>query len=258
MILRTLTWALTTASLTSASPLMQRQSENFSSVPTSNPPITQDLLNKLQLAALSEARFEILTAQGPADTWFKYDFNPAANSNPGGGKGLGGQGDLANRATFPALINLGVAMSAGFMNPCGMNKPHVHPRASEYLTLVKGDSVRTGFVLENGLTTQFSTTLSLYQGAIFLQGSIHYESNDNCEPAVFLTAFSNEDPGLSTIGKNFFALDADVVKADLGFMTQLDGTNMKQLMKRFRGHFRRGRGSVWRGVGSNIRVIALR
>ena len=217
---------LACATVVSASPISPRATN--STVPPSNPPITQDLLNQLQLAANSEARFEILKAQGPADTWLKYDFNPAANPNPGGGKGLGGQGDLANRATFPALINLGVAMSAGFMNPCGMNKPHIHPRASEFLTLAKGDNVLTGFILENGLQTQFSTTLSLYQGAIFPQGSIHYEFNDNCEPAVFLAAFSNEDPGLSTIGKNFFALDPDVVDADLGFPDQLDGTNLRQ------------------------------
>ena len=113
------------------------------------------------------------------------------------------------------------------MNPCGMNKPHIHPRATEVLTLAKGANVRTGFVLENGLQEQQSTTLSLYQGAIFPQGSIHYEFNDNCEPAVFLAAFSNEDPGLSTVGKNFFGLDPDVVDADLGFPDQLDGTNLR-------------------------------
>lgn len=45
---------------------------------------------------------------------------------------------------------------------------------------------------------------------------------------MFLAAFSNEDPGLSTIGKNFFALDPDVVDADLGFPDQLDGTNIRQ------------------------------
>ena len=184
-------------------------------------------MDKLQLAPTSEDRFALLSQQGPADTWLKYDFNPAANPNPGGGKGKGGQGDLANRKTFPALINLGVAASAGFMNPCGMNKPHVHARASEFLMLANGANVRTGFVLENGLTDQMSTTLSQYQGAIFPQGSIHFEFNDNCDPAVFIAAFSNEDPGLSTIGKNFFNLDPDIVDADLGFPDFLDHTNIR-------------------------------
>ena len=220
-------FAILLVTTASASPLLTRAPDS-SSVPPSNPPITQDLLNRLQLAASSEDRFAILAAQGPADTWLKYDFNPAFNPTPGGGKGLGGQGDLANRKNFPALIDLGVAMSTGFMNPCGLNKPHVHPRASEFLTLVKGANVKTGLILENGLTTQLSTTLSLYQGAIFPQGSIHYEFNDNCDPAVFIGAFSNDDPGVSTIGQNFFALNPDVVDADLGFPAQLDGTNIMQ------------------------------
>ncbi|KAL8871226.1 MAG: hypothetical protein Q9174_002894 [Haloplaca sp. 1 TL-2023] len=124
-------------------------------------------------------------------------------------------------------------MSAGFMNPCGMNKPHIHPRATEFLTLASGTSLKTGFILENGLTEQQSTTLSLFQGAIFPQGSIHYEFNDNCEPAVFLAAFSNEDPGLSTIGKNFFGLNPDVVDADLGFPDVLDGTNLREFEKSY-------------------------
>ncbi|KAL8950206.1 MAG: hypothetical protein Q9222_003753 [Ikaeria aurantiellina] len=222
-----------------SSPIHARQS-NDTSIPPSNPPVSQDLFDKLQLAPSQEDRFDILTSQGPADTWLKYDFNPAANPNPGGGKGLGGQGDLANRKTFPALINLGVAMSAGFMNPCGMNKPHVHPRASEFLTLANGKSLKTGFILENGLTQQFSTTLELYQGAIFPQGSIHYEFNDNCESAVFLAAFSNEDPGLSTIGKNFFALDPEVVDADLGFPAQLDGTNIREFDAKIPKSFSQG------------------
>lgn len=201
------------------------------SVSPSNPSVSPDLMNQLQLAPTSEDRFALLSQQGPADTWLKYDFTPDANPNPGGGKGLGGQGDLANRKTFPALINLGVAMSAGFMNPCGMNKPHIHPRASEFLTLVRGSNVHTGFILENGFTDQQSTTLGLYQGAILPQGSIHYEFNDNCEPAVFVAAFSNDDPGLSTIGKNFFNLDPDIVDADLGFPDVLDATNFADFEK---------------------------
>ena len=210
-----------------ASPIPDASSSSTTTVPPSNPTVSSDLMNKLQLAPTSEDRFTLLSQQGPADTWLKYDFNPAANANPGGGKGAGGQGDLANRKTFPALIDLGVAASAGFMNPCGMNKPHIHPRASEFLMLANGKNVRTGFVLENGLQDQMSTTLSQYQGAIFPQGSIHYEFNDSCEPAVFIAAFSNEDPGLSTVGKNFFNLNPDIVDADLGFPDVLDHTNFK-------------------------------
>lgn len=91
--------------------------------------------------------------------------------------------------------------------------------------------MRTGFVLENGFATQQSTTLSRYQGAIFPQGSIHFEFNDSCEPAVCAAAFSNEDPGLSSVAQNFFSVDPDIVDADLGYPKFLDGTNIAQFEK---------------------------
>jgi len=59
-------------------------------------------------------------------------------------------------------------------------------------------------------------------------GSIHYEFNDSCEPAVFVAAFSNEDPGLSRAAQNFFGEDGPIVTADLGFPAFLDHVNIPQ------------------------------
>ena len=97
---------------------------------------------------------------------------------------------------------------------------------------------------------QISTVLSLYEAAILPQGSIHYEVctepgfddkrrqllnltyslclqfNDNCEPAVFVAAFSDNDPGLSSIANNFFSLNPDVVNGTLGYPAQIDATNI--------------------------------
>lgn len=52
--------------------------------------------------------------------------------------------------------------------------------------------MKTQFVQESGFTTPVGTTLQQYQGAILPMGSIHYEFNDNCAPAVFVAGFSNE------------------------------------------------------------------
>lgn len=112
-----------------------------------------------------------------------------------------------------------------------MNTPHTHNRATELLTIVQGNNVHTSFVQESGLTTPITTTLNLYQGAILPMGSIHYEFNDNCEPAVFVAAFSNEDPGLSRTAQNFFVEDPDIVFADLGYPHVLDHTNLAQFEK---------------------------
>ena len=112
-----------------------------------------------------------------------------------------------------------------------MNTPHTHNRATEFLTIVKGGNVKTSFVQESGLSKPITTTLDLYQGAILPIGSIHYEFNDNCEDAVFVAAFSNEDPGLSRTAQNFFVEDPAIVDADLGFPSFLDGTNIAKFEK---------------------------
>lgn len=59
-------------------------------------------------------------------------------------------------------------------------------------------------------------------------GSIHYEFNDNCEPAMFIAVFSSDDPGMSRTAQNFFGLNPDIVDADLGFPSFLDHTNIAQ------------------------------
>jgi len=76
-----------------------------------------------------------------------------------------------------------------------------------------------------------NNVLTRFQGAILPIGSIHFEFNDNCEPAVFMAAFSNEDPGLSSVVQNLFSLDPGIVDADLGYPAFLDLTNIAQFEK---------------------------
>jgi hypothetical protein len=117
-----------------------------------------------------------------------------------------------------------------------MNSPHTHPRATEFLTVVQGQ-VKTGFMLENGflagkkpgqLTTQVSAELSAFQGTVFPQGSIHFQFNDQCEPATFVATLNSEDPGTSQVAQNFFFLDDEIVDITLGENIQIDGKNIDQ------------------------------
>jgi len=47
-------------------------------------------------------------------------------------------------------------------------------------------------------------------------GAIHFEMNTGCEPAVFVAAFNNEDPGVLSIAQRYFGLPPDIVGAALG------------------------------------------
>lgn len=81
--------------------------------------------------------------------------------------GAAGHLVLASVSDFPALVGngesiqrwykchcsepviAGVALLAGFLGPCGMNTPHTHPRATEFLYLVNG-TLQNGMITETG------------------------------------------------------------------------------------------------------------
>lgn len=130
------------------------------------------------------------------------------------------------------------AMAIGFVNPCGLNVPHSHPRANEFLTVVQG-TLTAGFILESnpgnlgnvagqaapatGVLPQINATLGLYQGMIFPQGTIHWQWNPTCQPAIFAAAFDNNDPGRQQLARTFFSItDDEVLETALGNPETLD------------------------------------
>ena len=185
------------------------------------PPANSDLISKLELAPSAVDRANILTNKGTDFKPFVFDFNGKPDT------GAGGHVALADRSSMPALVDLGISSAVGFMNPCGMNTAHTHPRATEFLTVVDGE-IETGFIQENKFTTEVKTTLKKFQGTVFPMGSIHFQFNNKCEPATFVAGLNSEDPGASTIAQNFFALDKDIVDFTLGFPNAIDGSNFEQ------------------------------
>lgn len=160
-----------------------------------------------------------------------FDFN---NAQPAPGA-KGGAAKAANIDTFPILTGLGLGTTVAFLTPCGINTPHIHPRASEFLTVVRG-TVDFGMILENGLVAagenaEISGRLGEFQGTVFPQGSIHYQINPTCDDAIFVATLNSEDPGTSQVAQNFFGLNSDVVNATLGFPETLDGKKIEE----FRG-----------------------
>ncbi|KAF2457365.1 RmlC-like cupin domain-containing protein [Lineolata rhizophorae] len=210
----------------------------FSSGPSASgddaPPVpsvslSPDEILELQTAPTAQDRFKaLLTSDGEnllegddlrARTVFDF------NADPNDGNG-GGILKAANVGTFPILTDLGLSVVMGFVNPCGINTPHIHPRATEFLTVVDGE-LDFGIILENGLTDEIRGTLGKNQGAAFPVGSIHYQVNRKCFPSTFVAALNSEDPGTSQIANNFFNLDPNVVNATLGFPQQLDGKDIE-------------------------------
>ncbi|KAL1638998.1 hypothetical protein SLS58_008326 [Diplodia intermedia] len=196
------------------------------------------LIEKLKDAPRAIDRFKLLlTKDGagkellPADELQKviaFDFT--ANVDPG--KGKGGALKAAQINNFPILTDLGISTTVGFLGPCGLNTPHTHPRATEFLTLVEGDKLDFGFIVENGLVAEgqnaeVAGSLGRLAGAVFPIGSIHYQFNPTCDNATFVATLTSEDPGTSQAAQNFFGLNGDIVEATLGFPEQLNGADLE-------------------------------
>ena len=66
------------------------------------------------------------------------------------GSHAGGEIRRAVIDNFPALSGEGLSYNLLEMEPCAVNLPHVHPRASELVFVISGKFLRIGFVEENG------------------------------------------------------------------------------------------------------------
>ncbi|RAR14549.1 RmlC-like cupin [Stemphylium lycopersici] len=144
----------------------------------------------------------------------------------------GGTIFLSTVNNFPALGSTGLAAAVGFVNPCGLNTPHWHPRANEFLTVVQGKLIGA-IILEDdrgfgsvvggappviGPYPQISATLSNYTGMLFPKGLVHWQFNPECEPAVFVAGFDIADPGRVEAARSFFSGTPDeVLTASTGY-----------------------------------------
>jgi hypothetical protein len=123
-------------------------------------------------------------------------------------------------------------MTVVFLEPCGINTPHIHLRAAEFLILVEGSNLKFGSVLENGLVKpgenqEIAGTLNKLEATVFSQGSMHWQFNDACEKAVMVAAFNGGNAGTSTMAQNFLSLNAGVVNATLGFPGTMGGRKLE-------------------------------
>lgn len=227
-----------------ASPLALRQSNPSPSGFNSNTNASPALKAALTGAASYEDRQAILFTNPPDATNITFTFINNTVTD-----GTGGTIAVASVNNFPALIGTKIALGIGFVNPCGLNVPHLHPRANEFLTVIQGKLV-AGLVLElndfgsghvvgqpapvNGPIPQVNVTLSNYTGMLFPQGETHFQFNPTCEPALFAAAFDSSDPGRTQIAHNFFSNMPDemLIAATGGDLEVLDAKRIAE----FRDH----------------------
>lgn len=167
-----------------------------------------DKIAKIRMAPTENARNALIL-----DSERVFDFL-APDAVKASGKG--GFTVSANGANFPGVVAQGFAATLGFLGPCGINTPHVHPRSPEFAIVTAGGPLLTQIATENN-GKLITNELQLGQATVFPQGAIHYQQNLGCSPAQFVAVFRSEDPGTGSVAQRFFDLDVEVQRAVLGY-----------------------------------------
>jgi len=170
-----------------------------------------ELILHLMDAQTAIARFALLNNTG-AGVGFNFLDNP-----PVGGGGEDGSIVLADDTDFPATVGNGMAMLLGFLGPCGMIPPHTHPRATEILINIAGPPVVYGVFNENGGGIVYGRQ-SVGTATMLPQNSMHFSQNDGCYPAVSVSVFNCESPGLMFASQAFAAFNEETMAAAFGAM----------------------------------------
>eukprot|EP00252_Welwitschia_mirabilis_P004785 TRINITY_DN15090_c0_g1_i1.p1 TRINITY_DN15090_c0_g1~~TRINITY_DN15090_c0_g1_i1.p1 ORF type:complete len:223 (+),score=42.34 TRINITY_DN15090_c0_g1_i1:425-1093(+) len=131
------------------------------------------------------------------------DFKSSLLKNPGNtSNSLGSALTLAYVKTFPALNGQGVSFARIDYAKGGVVQPHLHPRASEVIFVLKG-ALMVGFAdTQNKL---YSQKLSEGEMFVFPRAMVHYIANAGSGPSVSLSALDSQNPGAVFLAKNLFA-----------------------------------------------------
>lgn len=150
----------------------------------------------------------------------KYSYSPGGVVN-------------GNAATFPAATGHGLTVAWLALGPCAMLPPHFHPRATNFVVAVEGET-ETYMIQENGAKI-VTTTLTPGKMTIFPTGSVHsmqnmgmsfpltppfngmnLTSNPGCTNATLISALNSEDTGTTNLLNALFQLPGGMVDAAFG------------------------------------------
>ncbi|KAJ8901244.1 hypothetical protein NDN08_007093 [Rhodosorus marinus] len=156
----------------------------------------------------------------PYDSDFVLNLaNVSATDNGLGAKIQGGAVDQ-----FHALDGLRISNSMFTLDACGMNLPHIHPRATEEIYVMAGTNLTCGFSEENGGRT-IMNTISQGWNAVFPMGLPHFQINNSCEEVRFLSSLSHEDPGVITLPDRILGFPDNVLQTAFNIGHYGNGTD---------------------------------
>ncbi|KAK9267155.1 hypothetical protein L1049_009575 [Liquidambar formosana] len=141
---------------------------------------------------------------------------PGNTSNP-----LGSKVTPVTVAQVPGLNTLGISMVRIDYAPWGVIPPHIHPRATEILTVLEG-SLNVGFVTSNPDNRLISKVLQKGDTFVFPVGLVHFQSNVGYGAAVSVSALSSQNPGVITVANAVFGSNPPIASDVLSKAFQID------------------------------------
>ncbi|XP_073362745.1 putative germin-like protein 2-1 [Aegilops tauschii subsp. strangulata] len=126
-----------------------------------------------------------------------------------------------NVAQIAGLNTLGISLARVDYAPYGQNPPHIHPRATEILTVLEG-SLYVGFITSNPENKLFSKVLNKGDVFVFPQGLIHFQFNYGTNKAIAIAALSSKNPGVITIANTVFGSNPSISGDILAKAFQVD------------------------------------
>ncbi|CAH8388278.1 unnamed protein product [Eruca vesicaria subsp. sativa] len=157
--------------------------------------------------------------------------------------GLNTPGNTTNRLGYsvrdvdvrrvPGLNTLGIAIARFDFAPGSQIPPHIHPRASQIILVLKG-KLFVGFVASNDYNyTLFSKVL--YPGDVFAFpiGLVQFHANIGKTNAVAIGANGSQDPGVVPIGKTLFGSNPSMDPKLLAQAFALDVNTVRYLQRVF-------------------------
>ncbi|XP_062083259.1 germin-like protein subfamily 1 member 16 isoform X2 [Humulus lupulus] len=191
----------------------------------------------LTLAVLALAT-SIATASDPSplqdfcvaaeDFFFSGLNTPRDTNNP-----VGSNVTQLNADKIPGFNTLGISLARIDYAPYGQNPPHIHPRGSEILVVVKG-TLYVGFVSSNQDGNRLFTKV-LKEGDVFVFpiGMIHFQFNPDHTPAVAFAGLSSQNAGVITIANTVFGSNPAINPDILSRAFQVDKNVINYLQKQF-------------------------
>ncbi|KAF7847503.1 hypothetical protein BT93_L2898 [Corymbia citriodora subsp. variegata] len=129
---------------------------------------------------------------------------------------------------IPGLNTLGISLARIDFTPEGLVPPHMHPRASEILTVLKG-TILVGFVTSNPDNKLISKVLHKGDVFVFPIGLVHFQKNVGSANAVSISAFSGQNPGLVLVPNTVFGSDPSIANDILAKAFQTDKAVVDQI-----------------------------